>query len=96
MQITECRWCGMMHGPQCPTVKAFEYYPDGSVKRVEFKTAAGYPQQAVSVPSVSTPDASPPVVWPQIVWVWGSGPTTTEAASALLPREPDLFDPCGR
>jgi len=26
----------MWHGPTCPRVKAIEYYPDGSVKRVEF------------------------------------------------------------
>ncbi len=37
-----CRWCGVIHGPTCPTVKAIEFFPDGSVKRVEFKTAADY------------------------------------------------------
>lgn len=26
----------MIHGPKCPSVKALEYHPDGTVKRVEF------------------------------------------------------------
>jgi hypothetical protein len=38
-----CRWCGQYHGPKCPTVKAIEFHPDGSIKRVEFKTANDYP-----------------------------------------------------
>jgi hypothetical protein len=29
-------------------VKALEYYPDGTLKRVEFKSAADYPQQVYS------------------------------------------------
>lgn len=41
MQLSECRWCGMTHGPQCPSVKAIDFFPDGTVKRVEFQTAAG-------------------------------------------------------
>jgi hypothetical protein len=34
----KCRWCGHIHlTPQCPAVKAIEYWPDGiTVKRVEF------------------------------------------------------------
>jgi hypothetical protein len=32
----QCGYCGMIHGPRCPSVQAIEYYPDGSVKRVEF------------------------------------------------------------
>lgn len=32
----QCGWCGMIHGPACPRVKAIEYYADGRVKRVEF------------------------------------------------------------
>lgn len=32
-----CRWCGRMHGPLCPSVKAIEFEADGvTVKRVEF------------------------------------------------------------
>lgn len=32
----QCGYCGMIHGPRCPSVQAIEYYPDGTVKRVEF------------------------------------------------------------
>ena len=31
-----CRWCGHIHGDLCPQVKAYEFHPDGVVKRVEF------------------------------------------------------------
>jgi hypothetical protein len=42
-QIQEgCRWCGGFHNSICPTIKAMEYYPDGTVKRVEFKPAQDY------------------------------------------------------
>ena len=27
----------VIHAGKCPYVKAIEYYPDGSIKRVEFK-----------------------------------------------------------
>lgn len=50
----QCRYCGTYHGPACPLIKAIEYYPDGTVKRVEFKTAKDYPQsiQIGAQPSV--------------------------------------------
>lgn len=40
---SNCAWCGGLH-PQtiCPKVKAIDYYPDGTMKRVEFKVAADY------------------------------------------------------
>ena len=31
-----CQWCGAHHQYKCPMVKAYEYYPDGTLKRVEF------------------------------------------------------------
>lgn len=34
--MNTCQWCGMIHTGSCPRVKATEYYPDGTVKRVEF------------------------------------------------------------
>ncbi len=44
MQMSaECPWCStetmkIFHtGYQCPRVKAVEYYPDGRVKRVEYR-----------------------------------------------------------
>lgn len=32
-----CGHCGMWHGPVCPRIKAVDYYPDGSIKRVEYR-----------------------------------------------------------
>lgn len=40
----KCNWCGNYHGVKCPEVKALEFHPDGTIKRVEFTTAADYPQ----------------------------------------------------
>lgn len=36
-----CRWCGMVHGPLCPYVKALEFGDFGTtVSRVEFFSPA--------------------------------------------------------
>jgi hypothetical protein len=36
-----CRWCGELHGPLCPMVKALEFDKETEkVTRVEFLTAA--------------------------------------------------------
>ena len=43
---TKCAHCGNIHGPRCPSVKAIEYYPDGTVKRVEYMTAADFQPQS--------------------------------------------------
>lgn len=32
-----CGWCNGYHSGRCPKVKAIEYHPNGTVKRVEFK-----------------------------------------------------------
>jgi hypothetical protein len=34
----KCQWCGNIHGQRCPEVRAIEYHPDGTIKRVEFVT----------------------------------------------------------
>ena len=47
----ECRWCGAIHQGECPRVKAKEFHPDGSLKRVEFFGEA-------------TPSLLPPVLQP--------------------------------
>lgn len=62
--MKECRYCGMIHGPKCPSIKAIEYHPDGTVKRIEFVTPADYFQnQPLPMPIV------PPVWWPpQTTW----------------------------
>ena len=47
-----CRWCGEAHGVLCPWVKAFEFGPDGTLKRVEFVT---YADIANEKPNVTVP-----------------------------------------
>lgn len=46
-----CPYCGTIHGPLCPAVKEIEYFPDGKVKRVEFKTAPDYQSWVVPYPT---------------------------------------------
>ena len=41
---TKCPYCTNHHEGICPMVKAIDYHPNGSIKRVEFKTANDYPQ----------------------------------------------------
>ncbi len=39
-----CTHCGSFpHQGVCPLIRAIEYHPDGSIKRVEYKTANDYP-----------------------------------------------------
>ena len=54
---TNCPHCGAIHSTTCPLIKAIEYHQNGSVKRIEFKTASDYPQAMtindwLGVPSV--------------------------------------------
>lgn len=48
-----CRWCGALHGPMCPHVKALEFDADSpeTVVRVEFVTAADFPQKQPAPPN---------------------------------------------
>jgi hypothetical protein len=41
--IAPCPHCGATHTTTCPKIKAIDYYPNGAVKRVEFKSAQDYP-----------------------------------------------------
>lgn len=90
MQTTDaaqkCPYCGLPpHPGVCPTVKAIEYHPDGvTVKRVEFKTAADYPQQVISVPSVFSVGDAP-------ARMSGAATTKVDLASAF----PSLCDSGG-
>lgn len=34
----KCQWCGQTHGVRCPEVKAFEFFDNGVIKRVEYVT----------------------------------------------------------
>jgi hypothetical protein len=36
----KCPHCGLSHDTTCPRIRAIEYYPDGTTKRVEFHGAA--------------------------------------------------------
>lgn len=38
-----CKHCGLIHayGGVCPRIKAIEYYPDGTIKRVEYHGPPG-------------------------------------------------------
>jgi len=35
-EIKHCHHCGMWHSGQCPRIKSAEYYPDGTLKKVEY------------------------------------------------------------
>jgi hypothetical protein len=51
MPLETCPYCGAPHKfEMCPKLKAIEYFEDGGVKRVEFKTAADFGPQ-INVPS---------------------------------------------
>lgn len=55
LQAMKCPWCGQIHqATVCGLVKALEYHQDGSLRRVEFKTPADYPQPVINN-STNTP-----------------------------------------
>lgn len=66
MTTDPCRYCGKEHGPRCPEVRAIEYHPDGTVKRVEFLTPADHHPMPLPMPPYGpagdAPWAAPPVV----------------------------------
>lgn len=66
-QITNCQFCGQDHGVQCPAVKAIEYFENGKVKRVEFKSAADYmvPFNPLGPPLQPFPPPNTPWWWNQ-------------------------------
>jgi hypothetical protein len=41
-EVTACPYCHQTHAGKCALVKAFEYHPDGSIKRVEFYAPSDY------------------------------------------------------
>jgi hypothetical protein len=43
-EYTFCYHCGNYHGPACPRIRAIEYYPNGTVKRVEYHVQLAQPQ----------------------------------------------------
>lgn len=54
MTPRQCGHCGCWHGLLCPFVKAVEYYPDGTVKRIEYMTTPASPP---------VPQPIPPLTW---------------------------------
>jgi hypothetical protein len=39
--MSKCEHCGMWHSGVCPRIKAIEYHPNGTVKRVGYHSEAG-------------------------------------------------------
>ncbi|HEV2303150.1 MAG TPA: hypothetical protein VGR91_16405 [Stellaceae bacterium] len=83
----KCQWCEAEHGPVCPLVKAIEYHVDGTVKRVEFKTAVDYrPVLAPPVPApFPIPYVPPPVAPPDVSRWWWVEKTICGAGPSLPP-----------
>lgn len=42
-----CPYCGLFHAMKCHLVKAYDYHPDGALKRVEFFAPNDYGPLAV-------------------------------------------------
>jgi len=45
--VTVCKYCNGTHAALCPMIKAIEYFENGTVKRVEFKTQQDYYLQPI-------------------------------------------------
>jgi hypothetical protein len=56
MNEKKCEFCGTIHGPRCPSVKAIEYYPDGKIKRIEYITPADF---STSITPFNWPNLQP-------------------------------------
>lgn len=55
-----CGWCGLIHGPRCPSVAAIEYHADGiTVKRVEFVQPTYQPISSPAFPGPITSGKMP-------------------------------------
>lgn len=50
----KCALCGNEHEYKCSLIKAYEYYPDGVVKRVEFVTFADMHKEQPALLSLPT------------------------------------------
>lgn len=37
-KLKKCPFCSQIHEGQCPIVKSVEYYPNGTIKKVEYVT----------------------------------------------------------
>jgi hypothetical protein len=52
--VHECGHCGMWHAGPCARIKAMEYYPDGTMKRVEYYDARPAMQHKTAQPMSDT------------------------------------------
>lgn len=71
-----CKHCGKLHSVRCPDVKAIEYHPDGSIKRVEYVTPADLQPMIGGFrinPPYSALTGAPP--YPPTVWYGEARPT---------------------
>lgn len=66
--VPACRWCGKHHDliQRCPEVKAFEYHPNGTVKRVEFYSPNDYAPMTAPVWQPSPSPGYYPKPWTEI------------------------------
>lgn len=48
MEMRECPHCGMVHRETCHRIRAIEYYPNGTVKRIELHGPQEQPQPTQS------------------------------------------------
>lgn len=57
----KCGHCGSIveHPGVCPTIKATEYYENGTIKRVEYRSAADYFMPFPLAPSLPTGPTTP-------------------------------------
>jgi hypothetical protein len=51
--MTECKHCGMLHQGTCPRISAIDYYPNGSIKRIEY--FENKPLENIPITSVFSP-----------------------------------------
>ena len=72
VQPDKCGHCGFIGRPPgvCPTIKAIEYFPDGMVKRIEYKTNTDYAIPAFEVSYQQDRMISPIVWWPTASGEW--------------------------
>jgi hypothetical protein len=52
-----CEHCGFGHLGTCPRIKAIEYHPDGTVKRIEFHPAVLQLESVANPGLIRVPDA---------------------------------------
>jgi hypothetical protein len=72
-----CGHCGQPpHPGVCPMVKAIEYHENGTIKRVEYKSASDYVAPFMPAPyAPPNPPLPPnPYPWP-VTWSIGNTPT---------------------